>query len=462
MGDLATVDIKGVEILQTGTHNGRTFTTRDLDLMVQSFNALKGKLDPPLKLGHDDDQRLLQEDGYPAAGWIDAVKRVGGKLIANLAAVPQAIADLIEAQAYRKRSVEVYFDWQFEGRSYPIVLKGLALLGGDIPAVKTLDDIRSLYTDLGIAHDGAFLAMHEAEELAEWTTAFINTLPDSSFAYIRAGGTKDAEGKTTPRALRFLPYKDASGKVDLPHLRNALARLPQTSLRPDEQAKARGVLERAARSAGVGEYQEGEMDIAKLREALGLSAEADEAAVEAAIKDLAGKAAQVEELTAKVKDLETKLTEAASKKDDDADNADGGKGPTVEEMRDVQDKVGKLTQELAQRDATAEVANAIKAGKLLPKQEKWAEAYALKDLEGFRAYIAEQPVLVDLGVKGSASGGDGQFNLADYEPTDEERRVAEQMGTWSEDYRLQLIRQKAEAAGVKVPANFGAKEGDKD
>lgn len=62
---------------------------------------------------------------------------------------------------------------------------------------------------------------------AVWTTKYVNDLPDSCFALILPGGKKDDEGKTVPRSLRKLPYKDASGKVDVPHLRNALARLPQ-------------------------------------------------------------------------------------------------------------------------------------------------------------------------------------------------------------------------------------------
>jgi len=66
----------------------------------------------------------------------------------------------------------------------------------------------------------------EIKEAAKWTTAYINDLPNSSFAYIEAGGKKDKEGKTVPRSLRHLPYKDANGKVDLPHLRNAIARAP--------------------------------------------------------------------------------------------------------------------------------------------------------------------------------------------------------------------------------------------
>lgn len=87
---------------------------------------------------------------------------------------------------------------------------------------------------------------------AEWTAATINELPDASFAVIEPGGTKDDAGKTTPRSLRHLPFKDESGKVDLPHLRNALARLSQTDLSAELKATARAKLESAARSAGVG------------------------------------------------------------------------------------------------------------------------------------------------------------------------------------------------------------------
>jgi len=86
-------------------------------------------------------------------------------------------------------------------------------------------------------------------KLKEWTTRYINDLPDSCFAYIAPGGKKDKEGKTVPRSLRKLPYKDANGKVDLPHLRNAIARAPQTvgiprAMIPKIQAKLRKILER--------------------------------------------------------------------------------------------------------------------------------------------------------------------------------------------------------------------------
>ena len=73
----------------------------------------------------------------------------------------------------------------------------------------------------------------------EWTREYINDLPDECFAYIEPGGEKDEQGKTVPRSLRHLPYKNAQGNIDPEHLRNALARLPQTDLSEEAKAKAK-------------------------------------------------------------------------------------------------------------------------------------------------------------------------------------------------------------------------------
>jgi hypothetical protein len=62
----------------------------------------------------------------------------------------------------------------------------------------------------------------ELEEAAKWTRAYINSLPDSAFIYIEPG-YKEGEDKRA----RHLPYKDDTGKIDLPHLRNAMARCNQ-------------------------------------------------------------------------------------------------------------------------------------------------------------------------------------------------------------------------------------------
>ena len=86
--------------------------------------------------------------------------------------------------------------------------------------------------------DGGRDTETDGEERAQWTAAYIDSLPDSSFLHIEAGGKKDSEGKTTPRSLRHFPVKDAQGNVDMPHLRNALARIPQSNLPASVKAAA--------------------------------------------------------------------------------------------------------------------------------------------------------------------------------------------------------------------------------
>lgn len=73
-------------------------------------------------------------------------------------------------------------------------------------------------------------------------TATIDDLPDSDFAYIEPGGTKDSEGKTTPRSLRHFPIFDEA------HVRNALARLSQSPFGD----KARAKVVAAAKKMGIG------------------------------------------------------------------------------------------------------------------------------------------------------------------------------------------------------------------
>jgi hypothetical protein len=73
---------------------------------------------------------------------------------------------------------------------------------------------------------------------AEWDTAYVNDLPDDCFAAIESGGTKDEQGKTTPRSLRHLEYKNAQGNLDQAHVIAALQRLDQTKISPELKAQA--------------------------------------------------------------------------------------------------------------------------------------------------------------------------------------------------------------------------------
>ena len=91
--------------------------------------------------------------------------------------------------------------------------------------------------------------------MAVWTTAFVNSLPNSSFAYVDGSGG------------RHLPYKDKSGKVDLAHVRNALARLNQVKgLSGSKAASVRRKLEAAlagAKSASEGHWFLNTLDFAE-------------------------------------------------------------------------------------------------------------------------------------------------------------------------------------------------------
>lgn len=103
----------------------------------------------------------------------------------------------------------------------------------EITKVHSVDIVAAPATNTGLYE--AEVADQDVEE-AVWDTAYRNDLPDSAFLLILPGGEKEG-GKTVPRSLRKFPYKDAEGKVDLPHLRNALSRIPQAKLPPAIKAR---------------------------------------------------------------------------------------------------------------------------------------------------------------------------------------------------------------------------------
>lgn len=138
-------NINGIQIFAVGEWNGDKYTQQDLDEMVQAFGDNKDKIKPYLKLGHDEDQKLLQNDGLPAAGWIGSLYRIGEKLYADFVDIPQKIYDLIQNKAYRKVSSEIYWNISIGEKVYNRMLAGVALLGADMPAVTSLDDILALY-----------------------------------------------------------------------------------------------------------------------------------------------------------------------------------------------------------------------------------------------------------------------------------------------------------------------------
>lgn len=137
--------VQGVEIFSTGLWNGKQITNETLDLIADAFAQTKSVIKPHLKLGHDEDQKLLQSDGLPAAGWVENVRKVGSKLVADFVDIPKKVYQLIKNNAYRKVSCEIYNNIEIDGRQYPKLLGAVALLGADMPGVLNLNDILSMY-----------------------------------------------------------------------------------------------------------------------------------------------------------------------------------------------------------------------------------------------------------------------------------------------------------------------------
>lgn len=141
-------ELNDIEIFRIGTWNGDTYTGSDLDKIVLNFDKLRNEKSVPLKLGHTENQKFLQKDGLPSAGWVTSVKRVGDKIVASAKDVPQKIYDLIKNGAYKKVSAEIYPSYEdVNGNLYNHVLRAVALLGADVPAVDGLSDVLALYDD---------------------------------------------------------------------------------------------------------------------------------------------------------------------------------------------------------------------------------------------------------------------------------------------------------------------------
>ena len=154
-------DIDGVAIFAVGTWNYMKFTEDDLSMIADNTNKLlaDGQHKPPLKFGHSDEQIIEgQYDGDPALGWVenlrveqrsreaeDGTTTSELQLIADFKDVPDIVVLAIEHNLYRSVSVEMDYI-----RYYGWFLTGVALLGADLPAVKTLDDLSAYLADTNI------------------------------------------------------------------------------------------------------------------------------------------------------------------------------------------------------------------------------------------------------------------------------------------------------------------------
>ena len=166
-----TVDLNGMEIGRVGVWNGISFKEEDFDEIAANFNKLKKNdfLNPPVKIGHSEDQSLLSNSGEAAAGWTQKVYRKGQRFYADMTDVPRKVAELLKKKAFRHVSMEIFRNFTGpSGEKVGRTLKAVALLGASTPAIrgmKTLDTILSLYAD--DLEDGVDLIVCSEEHMTE-------------------------------------------------------------------------------------------------------------------------------------------------------------------------------------------------------------------------------------------------------------------------------------------------------
>lgn len=134
-------DLSGVEIMALGTWNGTRIDEQKFDEVIEAFEATKDFARPHLKLGHNDEQRLIAKDGLPSAGEVAKVYKRGKKLLADFVNIPDKIFELIQRKRYKSVSVELFSGYRFKEKTFPTLLGAVALLGADLPAMATLNDI---------------------------------------------------------------------------------------------------------------------------------------------------------------------------------------------------------------------------------------------------------------------------------------------------------------------------------
>jgi len=93
--------------------------------------------------------------------------------------------------------------------------------------------------------------LSEMLKLTVWSQKKVNDLSDSAFIVILPGGKKDETGRTIPRTLRLLPYKNERGLIDKVYVRNALARVNQVAAPASVKRAALKKLLRVARGIGI-------------------------------------------------------------------------------------------------------------------------------------------------------------------------------------------------------------------
>ena len=140
-----------MEIFREGTHNGEDFSAEDLDEIAANFKKLKNEVRPKLKITHLGDEPQQETlAGLMSYGDIEEVyvrrdSEGRSRLYARVTHIPKGVIAWIAERRFPERSIEIYPEFKLgtkEGPVYRNVLKAVALLGHQMPAVTGMAPIK--------------------------------------------------------------------------------------------------------------------------------------------------------------------------------------------------------------------------------------------------------------------------------------------------------------------------------
>lgn len=179
-----------------------------------------------------------------------------------------------------------------------------------------------------------------------------------------------------------------------------------------------------------------EMDLKVLAAKVGLGEDATEDQVMAKLDEL-NKPEEKPEEKPEVKPeakTETPETIAASKND-------------KAEITALSARVLEFETREAQRDASDLVEAAITEGKILPAQRETSLNFALRDADGFKAFVKAQPTILEFGERGTSDNGTDD---GDFEPTELELSIAAQTGQTADMIKHQKMIDAGETPPVEL------------
>lgn len=234
-------EIDGVRIFAAGRARGENWTESEIDAIVRNGNANFELVRPTVVVGHEENQPLTDglpsthkqsNSGAPAFGVVTNLRKefaiANGErvpfLVAKFGDVPTWLAGLIRGRAYRTVSAEIY-PKPPEGvtNAEGPMLRRVALLGGEMPQIKTLGDLPlpeyQRYAESKFANVVASqiapapVALRDVKRTNEIVVLFSEVQPMSAYKFVKGKVKKFAdlkpESKVTLKKFEDMPAEGA-------------------------------------------------------------------------------------------------------------------------------------------------------------------------------------------------------------------------------------------------------------